>query len=58
MSERPQADGATERDAEEAKAQRPAGRKPDDPHPTPLFLRDASDGAKGNAQDEKDEMAE
>jgi hypothetical protein len=24
----------------------------------PLFLRDSSDGQKGNAQDEKDEMAE
>jgi len=27
-------------------------------HEVPLFLRDKSDGQKGNAQDEKDEMGE
>jgi hypothetical protein len=31
---------------------------PDEGHPVPLFLRDMSDGLKGNAQDEKDEMGE
>lgn len=27
-------------------------------NPVPLFLRDGSDGRKGNAQDEKDEIGE
>jgi hypothetical protein len=27
-------------------------------HAVPLFLRDGSEGRKGNAQDEKDEMGE
>ena len=35
-----------------------AGQTPDDAHPVPLFLRDGSDGRKGNAQDEKDEIGE
>jgi hypothetical protein len=30
----------------------------DDDPPVPLFLRDSSDGHKGNAQDEKDETGE
>ena len=34
------------------------GQTPDDWHPVPLFLRDSSDGRKGNAQDEKDETGE
>jgi hypothetical protein len=31
---------------------------PDEWYAVPLFLRDSSDGRKGNAQDEKDEMGE
>lgn len=58
MSERRQTDGVTVREAEEVDAGQAAGRKPDESYPTPLFLRDGSDGAKGNAQDEKDEAAE
>ena len=39
-------------------AERHTGQTPDGGHPVPLFLRDLSDGRKGNAQDEKDEMEE
>lgn len=39
-------------------ALRPAGNVPDEGHPVPLFLRDGSDGRKGDAQDEKDEVGE
>jgi hypothetical protein len=35
-----------------------AAQIPDSGHPVPLFLRDMSDGQKGNAQDEKDETGE
>ncbi|MFL6283287.1 MAG: hypothetical protein ACJ74Q_09125 [Pyrinomonadaceae bacterium] len=35
-----------------------AAQIPDSEHPVPLFLRDMSDGQKGNAQDEKDETGE
>ena len=31
---------------------------PDNTREVPLFLRDKSDGSKGNAQDEKDEVGE
>jgi hypothetical protein len=59
MSDRQQqAVNAPGREPEEVKAERPAGRAPEASDPTPLFLRDGSDGAKGNAQDEKDEAAE
>lgn len=34
------------------------GQTPDIGHPVPLFLRDRSDGRKGDAQDEKDETGE
>ena len=46
------------REPEEVKAKQPDGRSSYGEYPTPLFLRDVSDGAKGNAQDEKDEAAE
>jgi hypothetical protein len=39
-------------------AERHAGQTPDGGHPIPLFLRDRSDGRKGDAQDEKDETGE
>jgi hypothetical protein len=34
------------------------GNIPDENHSVPLFLRNSSDGRKGDAQDEKDETAE
>jgi hypothetical protein len=43
---------------ETVNAERHTGRIPDGGHPVPLFLRDRSDGRKGNAQDEKDETGE
>ena len=39
-------------------ARRPVGNVPDNEHPVPLFLRDRSDGRKGDAQDEKDGVGE
>jgi hypothetical protein len=39
-------------------ARRPAGSIPDEGHAVPLFLRDGSDGRKGDAQDEKDGVGE
>ena len=39
-------------------ARRPVGNVPDKEHPVPLFLRDRSDGRKGDAQDEKDGVGE
>ena len=55
-SERPRKEA--ERRPEEDQARRPGGRPPDGVHEVPLFLRDRSDGRKGNAQDEKDETGE
>ncbi len=46
------------REPEKSTARRPAGDTPGREHPEPLFLRDRSDGHKGNAQDEKDDMGE
>jgi hypothetical protein len=34
------------------------GNVPDKEHTVPLFLREGSDGHKGDAQDEKDEVGE
>ena len=52
-----QSDGpGSEREADEAR--RPAGNVPDEEHTVPLFLREGSDGRKGNAQDEKDSVGE
>jgi hypothetical protein len=56
VSERPQ--NAAEGEPEEDKARETAGRMPGDGHELPLFLRGGSDGRKGNAQDEKDEIGE
>jgi hypothetical protein len=55
-SEQPQKEA--EREPEEDKALRHAGQTPSGVHQVPLFLRDKSDGRKGDAQDEKDEMGE
>jgi hypothetical protein len=48
-----EAGGDERREAEERLEQ-----APDEWYAVPLFLRDSSDGRKGNAQDEKDEMGE
>jgi hypothetical protein len=47
-----------ERVSEEDNARQPTGQPADGVHEVPLFLRGISDGQKGNAQDEKDEMGE
>ena len=51
-----------EREAQSAaaddEARRPGGQPSHGVHEVPLFLRGGSEGRKGNAQDEKDEMAE
>lgn len=43
---------------EETHAPARAGEAYDGAHEVPLFLRDRSDGAKGDAQDEKDGVGE
>jgi hypothetical protein len=48
----------TESGPEEVKAQRSAGQSSEASREVPLFLRKGSDGHKGNAQDEKDEIGE
>ena len=58
MSASEQPKNETERGSEEVKARRPAGQSSEEGHEVPLFLRGGSDGHKGNAQDEKDEMGE
>ena len=47
-----------EREPEEDDARRPSGQPPVGGHEVPLFLRGISDGRKGDAQDEKDEVGE
>ena len=50
-----------EREAQSGAAEdeaRPGGQPSQGVHEVPLFLRGRSDGPKGDAQDEKDEMAE
>ena len=58
MSASEQPTEEVERGAEEDKVRRPGAQRPDDAHEVPLFLRGKSDGRKGDAQDEKDEMGE
>jgi hypothetical protein len=55
-SERPkrEAEGVPE----EEKSRRHGGRPSGGADEAPLFLRDTSDGRKGDAQDEKDEVGE
>lgn len=48
----------SDRESETVKAEGHTPQIPDEGHPVPLFLRDMSDGPKGDAQDEKDEMGE
>jgi hypothetical protein len=47
-----------ERRREEDRARWPLGQPPHGGDEVPLFLRDQSDGPKGNPQDEKDEVGE
>jgi hypothetical protein len=42
----------------EVEKKEPVDENPAPATPTPLFLRDISDGTKGNAQDEKDKTEE
>ena len=53
-----EAEKEAERRPEEDKSRRPAGQLADGGNEVPLFLRGKSDGQKGNAQDEKDEVGE
>ena len=55
-SERPKNEAET--GPEEERDQLPHGKPADGIHEVPLFLRNKSDGHKGDAQDEKDEMGE
>ena len=55
-SERPESDA--ERAPEEDEARQPDLQTWGGGHEVPLFLRDGSDGHKGDAQDEKDETGE
>jgi hypothetical protein len=55
-SEQPQQEA--EREKLEGGSRLPGGRAADGAHEVPLFLRDKSDGWKGDAQDEKDETGE
>lgn len=55
-SEKPGGESGREQEADEAR--RPAGNVPNEDYPIPLFLRDSSDGRKGDAQDEKDSVGE
>jgi hypothetical protein len=55
-SEQPKQDA--ERGPEEDKARWHGGQAAGGADEVPLFLRDRSDGRKGDAQDEKDEVGE
>ena len=43
---------------EKSEADRPAGQGADDQSTLPLYLRNKSEGDRGDAQDEKDESGE
>jgi hypothetical protein len=43
---------------EKNEAGKPAGQRANDQSSLPLYLRNKSEGARGNSQDEKDEAAE
>ena len=58
MSTGEQPKNETERGPEEGQARPAVGRPSGEGREVPLFLRERSDGHKGNAQDEKDEAAE
>lgn len=58
MSANEQTKNEAQREPEEDEAGQPVEQPPTGVHEVPLFLRDSSDGRKGNAQDEKDETGE
>lgn len=58
MGANEQTENEVQREPGEDTAQSPAGQPPDGGHELPLFLRNRSDGRKGNEQDEKDEVGE
>lgn len=58
MSASEQADDGAERAPEEVQAAGHGAEPFGGAYEVPLFLRGASDGPKGNAQDEKDEVGE
>ena len=58
MSANEETNDESVRESETVNDERRTGQIPDGGHPVPLFLRDGSDGRKGNAQDEKDETGE
>lgn len=58
MSASEQPDNESERESEPSKFKQPDETRPAARRPDPLFLRDSSEGHKGNAQDEKDEIGE
>ncbi len=58
MSTNEQPENETERGPKEDKVRRAVGRWSNGGYEVPLFLRGRSDGWKGDAQDEKDEVEE
>ena len=58
MSANEQTKNEAQREPEEDEAGQPVEQPLTGVHEVPLFLRDSSDGRKGNAQDEKDETGE
>ncbi len=58
MSASEQPEKETKRRPGEDEGRRAGGRQADGVHHVPLFLRGMSDGHKGDAQDEKDEVGE
>jgi hypothetical protein len=58
MSASEQPNNEAQREPEEGEARGHIKQPPGGVQELPLFLRDISDGRKGNAQDEKDEMGE
>ena len=58
MSTGEQSKGETRRESADGKARGHGGQPSDDGREVPLFLKDGSDGHKGDAQDEKDEVGE
>ena len=58
MSASEQPNNEAQREPEEDEARSHIKQPPGSVQELPLFLRDISDGRKGNAQDEKDEMGE
>ena len=58
MSANEQTKNEAQAEPEEDKTGQPVEQLPTGVHEVPLFLRDGTDGRKGNAQDEKDETGE